>query len=261
MRFVARCFNPCCFGSVVPTRRQPWASRLGLWFQSLLFWISRSDFYVRRLNRTFHLVSILVVLDQSFRPEAESADAEPEAFQSLLFWISRSDHASGQARRLGDGFQSLLFWISRSDINSIVSCALSSGFNPCCFGSVVPTSRCSKLPLLPGGFNPCCFGSVVPTVERRAFNVIEAMFQSLLFWISRSDCLTWTPLLAFHPGFNPCCFGSVVPTTNAESAPAPPLLFQSLLFWISRSDLCFDVFSIRLRCFNPCCFGSVVPTP
>ena len=159
------CFNPCCFGSVVPTRTVSDCVVGRKMFQSLLFWISRSDKSLTT-DYSFRLtVSILVVLDQSFR---------------------RLDYAL-------------------------------------------------NLPIQMG-FNPCCFGSVVPTLADLSSFDLAFVFQSLLFWISRSDSM----LSRFA---------------------ARLFAFQSLLFWISRSDFTgTGSGKVHIRSFNPCCFGSVVPT-
>ena len=61
-------------------------------FQSLLFWITHSELSTWHCH--FHplLVSILVILDNSFREEIlDRPDPRTLEFQSLLFWITHSE--------------------------------------------------------------------------------------------------------------------------------------------------------------------------
>ena len=163
------CFNPCCIGLVVTTRRVGHSGySSSTWFQSLLYWISRYD--------------IISAVDKAVN----------EMFQSLLYWISRYDVPASEAAHAVDAcfnpcciglvvtttwvcpqflrwflFQSLLYWISRYD--NI-------------------TGRSSNVK--PIGFNPCCIGLVVTTRISVSYDVGGPVFQSLLYWISRYDLET-----------------------------------------------------------------------
>ncbi len=61
-----------------------------------------------------------------------------------------------------------------------------------------------------GCFNPCCFGLAVLAKIGAQLALMNWMFQSLLFWISRFGPSARSPFSPHLWGFNPCCFGLAV---------------------------------------------------
>jgi hypothetical protein len=203
-------------------------------------------------------VSILVVLDHLLRRAiaAMPEGAQKDMFQSLLCWITFSDliKASGQATSLL--FQSLLCWITFSDSQPLlrrdaprrvsILVVLDHLLRRRPIRGVLVSRRVSILVVLDhllrlrsfgvptGGwrrFNPCCVGSPSPTArERQDALLAQALFQSLLCWITFSD------------------------NKRRGDTPFAEAMFQSLLCWITFSDKMLAIRgSSGTKGFNPCC--------
>ncbi|CCK81118.1 uncharacterized protein TOL2_C29590 [Desulfobacula toluolica Tol2] len=139
------------------------------WFQSLFFWICRSDLLKITVRFFINSVSILVLLDMPFRPYGFGRyTSRPRLFQSLFFWICRSDRTQ-QPLRVAAFRVSILVLLDmpfrphesrKSGPHRHVSILvlLDMPFRP------EPTITVDKGDL---GFNPCSSGYAVQTTFRQ----------------------------------------------------------------------------------------------
>jgi len=166
-------------------------------FQSLFFWNSPSDLPMSFVWLNRRDVSILVFLELAFGHDSAPSAFADCMFQSLFFWNSPSDLIWADRAEIACEFQSLFFWNSPSD--------------PRKHAAYVPDGGVSILVFLELAFGPrdakahspdSCIVSILVFLElafgpaqTRFSDVMRYMFQSLFFWNSPSDPISWGPAL------------------------------------------------------------------
>ncbi len=274
MRLLAvKCFNPCFIGSIFQTctgEKNPYERSE---FQSLFYWKYLSDYKTTKGTNVPFLVSILVLLEVSFRlREATHRAGSLRWFQSLFYWKYLSDTA-GSARKVRASAVSILVLLEVSfrprlhSLRTFSTSQFQSLFYWKYLSDDSDSCRCdaddevSILVLLEVSFRRATVEVAIAGGD---------MFQSLFYWKYLSDFYRhillplqiqvsilvllevsfrlWTVaavdvLLA---GFNPCFIGSIFQTQFEIAMSYYLLLFQSLFYWKYLSDL------FRIRRLAPC---------